>query len=83
MTLGADARVDLETVSGNADLLLGAPVSASFNLESFSGDLVNCFGPKPERNGFMPGQRLSFREGQGGAVVAFDSQSGDLRLCRR
>lgn len=83
LTLAPDARLDIETVSGDAEVMLGGPVSATFNLETFSGDLVSCFGPKPEESGFMPGQRLSFREGQGGAVVSFDTKSGDLRLCKK
>lgn len=83
MGLAPDARLDIETVSGDTEVLLAGPVSANFSLETFSGDIVNCFGPKPEDSGFMPGQRLSFREGQGGAVFNFDTKSGDLRLCKK
>jgi len=50
-------------------------------VQSFSGDIRNCFGPKPVEEQYGPGSRLNFRNGKGGAHVHIDTKSGDVALC--
>lgn len=80
--LARDARVDAETISGEVILDLKGPVNAEFELESFSGDIDNCFGPKPQsKSEHGPGSELRFKEGDGSARVRLRSLSGDINLC--
>jgi len=81
-TLASDARVEAESVSGNVRLRLGKPVNGQFDLETFSGSIDNCFGPKAERKSkYAPGRELRFTQGEGGARVSADTMSGDIELC--
>ncbi len=76
------ARVEMETVSGTIGLTMKPPVHAEFDLESFSGDIDNCFGQKArDKNRYGPGSELSFTQGNGGARVSISSLSGDITIC--
>jgi DUF4097 and DUF4098 domain-containing protein YvlB len=82
--LARDARVDAETISGEMILDFKKPVNAEFEIESFTGDIENCFGPKVEdRSEYGPGRELHFKEGSGSARVRAQSMSGDIHLCAR
>ena len=122
MISGTDGDVQLNTVSGDANLTLGtrharpsgervrrrqrerqrarcATASstptrsaatwlhlatvpdADIDVQSFSGDIHNCFGPKPVEEQYGPGSRLSFRSGKGGGRIHIDTKSGDVTLC--
>lgn len=81
---GGSAQLDAESVSGNIVLAFPTTVDAEFDIETFSGDIDNCFGPKPERKSrYAPGQQLRFTEGKGSARVRIDTMSGDIELCNR
>ncbi|MFO0453217.1 MAG: DUF4097 family beta strand repeat-containing protein [Pseudomonadota bacterium] len=83
-TLAQDARLEAESVSGDLALRFpGAPPAAEYEIESFSGDVDNCFGPRPTQEQYGPGVRLVFREGAGSARVRADTKSGDVTLCNR
>lgn len=78
------ARVEMETVSGTIGLTMKPPVHAEFDLESFSGDIKNCFGQQArDKNRYGPGSELSFTQGNGGARVSINSLSGDITICDR
>ena len=78
----SSARVEMETVSGTIDFKIKAPVNAEFDLDSFSGDIEACFGPKArDKNRYGPGSELSFTQGSGGARVSMNSLSGDITIC--
>ncbi|MGB5131110.1 MAG: DUF4097 family beta strand repeat-containing protein [Steroidobacteraceae bacterium] len=78
------ARVEMETVSGEIKLTMKSPVNAEFDLESFSGDIGNCFGKEArDKNRYGPGSELSFTQGSGGARVSINSLSGDINICDR
>ncbi len=78
------ARVEMETVSGAIKLTMKPPVNAEFDLESFSGDIGVCFGPKArDKNRYGPGSELNFSHGSGGARVSIETLSGDIRICDR
>ena len=78
------ARVEMETVSGTVGLTIKRPVNAEFDLESFSGDIDNCFGKEArDKNRYGPGSELSFTQGNGSARVSINSLSGDIKVCER
>ena len=80
-TLLPGARVEMETVSGSAELSIRGDRDGDYSLSTFSGDLDNCFGPEPERRRFSPGRSVKFREGSGDRDVHLSSMSGSIRLC--
>jgi hypothetical protein len=80
--LAPAGEIDMETVSGSLTLNLKPPVNADFDLESFSGDIEVCFGPKSRSaSKYTPGSELVFTHGEGGARVALESLSGEIRVC--
>lgn len=79
-----DGRFEGESVSGDFIVdFRGSPPPAEYNVETFSGSIVNCFGPKAQEEEFGPGARLTFREGAGTGRVDIDTKSGDVRICAR
>lgn len=82
--LAKDARVEFESVSGDVILKLGAEAGFAASAESFSGELSNCFGVKPEAvSKYGPGERMSLTRGEGSARVRIQTMSGDVRICDR
>jgi DUF4097 and DUF4098 domain-containing protein YvlB len=80
--LGADARIELQSTSGDVRVDLAGPVSADFDVSSFSGGIRNCFGPRPSRaSEYGPGTELRFSQGEGAARVRIRTMSGDVSLC--
>jgi FAD/FMN-containing dehydrogenase len=81
LTLRPDGQVEGQSVSGNVNLNFAAAPSAEIDVQSFSGDIKNCFGPKPVEQHYGPGSRLQFTNGEGHARVRIITKSGDIRLC--
>jgi len=79
--LTAQGWLEATTVSGDLRLHFAATPDADIDVQSFSGDISNCFGPKPVEEKYGPGSRLNFRSGKGGGRVHVDSKSGDVDLC--
>lgn len=77
------ATLEAESHSGEILLQLPANVSADFEIDSFSGDIDNAFGPSGSRRGFGPGKSVSFSTGDGDARVRVSTFSGDVRLVKR
>lgn len=78
------ARVEMGSVSGSVTLKIKPPVNADFDIESFSGDIENCFGPKSrDTSKYTPGSELNFTQGSGGARVEIETLSGEIRVCDR
>jgi DUF4097 and DUF4098 domain-containing protein YvlB len=78
------ARVEMGSVSGTVTLRIKPPVNADFDIESFSGDIENCFGQKArDTSKYTPGSELSFTQGKGGARVEIETLSGEISLCDR
>jgi hypothetical protein len=74
----------MESISGTVGLVIKPPVNAEFDIESFSGDIENCFGPKArDKSKYGPGSELRFRQGSGGARVSLQTLSGEVSLCDR
>lgn len=79
--LAAQGQLDATTVSGDLRLHFATAPDADIDIQSFSGSISNCFGPKPVEEKYGPGSRLNFRSGKGGGRVHVDSKSGDVDLC--
>jgi hypothetical protein len=78
------ARVEMGSVSGTVTLRIKPPVNADFDIESFSGDIENCFGQKArDTSKYTPGSELNFTLGNGGARVEIETLSGEISLCDR
>ena len=72
-----------ETVNGSVDIEFDGAVSGRFDIDTFNGDIDNCFGPKPERTSkYTPGLELSFQEGDGDARIKVSTLNGDVSICR-
>jgi DUF4097 and DUF4098 domain-containing protein YvlB len=82
MGLTPDAQVDGEAVSGNLKLNFHGAAAADFDVETHSGSIHNCFGPKPEEPRYGPGSRLMFKNGDSSARVHLVTHSGDVRVCK-
>jgi DUF4097 and DUF4098 domain-containing protein YvlB len=82
-TLG-NGRLSAETINGEVNIRLLGKVSARFEVETFNGDIRNCFGPKPVRTSeHMPGTELNFSEGKGEGWVTIKTLNGDVDLCNK
>jgi hypothetical protein len=81
LSLAAGGRIESESVSGNVTLKFAAMPAAEFDVQTFSGDIKNCFGPKPMQSRYGPGSRLQFMNGEGHGHVRINTKSGDARLC--
>jgi DUF4097 and DUF4098 domain-containing protein YvlB len=75
---------NIQSHSGDVELRLPGGVGADFEVTTFSGDILNDFGPDGSRTaGRGPGRELRFTAGAGGGTVAIKSFSGNVRLLRR
>jgi hypothetical protein len=78
------ARVETDSVSAVLTFKVKPPVNADFDIESFSGDIENCFGPKARSTSrYTPGSELNFTQGNGGARVELQTLSGEINICDR
>lgn len=77
--LASGAELEANSVSGSMEFTLKG--SGDYDIQSFSGPIDNCFGPKAERSGYGPGLHLTFRQGDGNARVRVRTQSGTIQLC--
>jgi hypothetical protein len=83
LALGPDTQLDGESVSGTIHLEFPNVPAAEFDVQSFSGGIDNCFGPKPTEAAYGPGSRLTFKSGDGHARVRIETKSGDVHLCAK
>lgn len=82
--LTANSRLHAEVHSGNVTLTLPADTSATWEVETFSGNVTNEFGPEPKRTSeYGPGKWLKFTTGSGDARITVDSFSGNVRFKKR
>ena len=80
-SLSPSGQFEATSVSGDIQVRFVALPDADVDIQTFSGDIRNCFGPKPVAEQYGPGNRLSFRNGKGGGHLHIDSKSGDVQLC--
>jgi len=81
--LRSGGKLSAEAVNGEVDLQFSGDVSGQFDVDTFNGDIDNCFGPKPRRTSkYAPGMELSFQEGNGNARVTVSTVNGDISICK-
>ncbi len=81
--LTPDGDLSVEAYSSSVVLSLPSTTTATFDIETQTGDIESDFGPEPQRlEGFMPGKVLEFSLGDGAADISVESFSGDVRLVR-
>ncbi len=77
------ARLDLESLNGDVELMFENDVNAEFDIETFNGDIDNCFGPSAVRTSkYAPGWELRFEEGDGSTRVRIETLNGTIEICR-
>jgi DUF4097 and DUF4098 domain-containing protein YvlB len=77
-----DARVDIETMSGDVHLYLPADISARLHATTFSGSIRSDFGTvKEEDHG--PGSSLDATVGGNDGRVTLETFSGDIEVRRQ
>ncbi len=82
--LAEDGRVAAEAINGAIRLNLRGKVDAEFDIESFNGEIKNCFGPKARRTSqYGPGTALRFEEGDGDARVRIKTLNGAIEVCKK
>jgi DUF4097 and DUF4098 domain-containing protein YvlB len=84
-SIESDARLDAIATSGDIDIDFVGSAAGDYRLETFSGELETCFGPRRDSNRdsrFGPGEALRFTEGSSGARIEVRTHSGDIRICR-
>jgi hypothetical protein len=79
-----NARLEAEAINGELTFNLRGTVNAEFDIETFNGDIENCFGPEPRRSReYGPGNELRFTQGKGGARVHIKTLNGGVTVCNR
>lgn len=82
--LAKGARVMIESINGDAILMFHGRVSAEIEIETFNGDIDNCFGPDARRTSkYAPGRELSFTAGDGNGEIRIKTLNGDVTLCKK
>lgn len=80
--LGDGGKLNAETVNGSVDIEFTDRVSGRYDIDTFNGDIRNCYGPKAVRTSkYTPGRELSFQEGDGNARVTVSTVNGDISIC--
>lgn len=81
--LNKGGRLSAESVNGDVEIRFSNDVSASFDLETFNGNIDVCFGPQPERTSrYAPGYELSFTHGGGDGRVSVETLNGGINICK-
>jgi hypothetical protein len=83
LAAAADAQIEGESVSGGVKLDFASAPAADYDIQTRSGDIDNCFGPKPTESRHGSGARLMFKTGDSSARVRISTLSGDVRLCAK
>lgn len=81
--MAENAQIEGESVSGALHFDFAKPPDASFDVQTISGDIDNCFGPKPMESKWGAGSRLSFKSMDGNGHVRIQTKSGDIAFCAK
>jgi DUF4097 and DUF4098 domain-containing protein YvlB len=79
--LAHDGEIEGESVTGKIRFGFASAPGADFDVQSFSGTIDNCFGPKPAQSEYGRGSKLIFKSGDGHGKVRIATKSGDIQLC--
>jgi DUF4097 and DUF4098 domain-containing protein YvlB len=79
-----DVRIDAESINGDLRFRLRGALDAEFDIETFNGEIDNCFGPKPHKTReYGPGNAVHFKEGNGDGRVRIKALNGTVEVCNR
>ena len=68
-------------VAKQVDFVSGK-LSAKFDVETFNGDIENCYGHEARRTSkYAPGYELSFTQGDGDGRIEIATLNGDIDIC--
>ncbi len=82
--LAADGRFEGQTINGNIKIELEDGSDLNVDIETFNGDIENCFGLKNERKSkYAPGKMLRFNRGAGNRNVRVKTMNGDVEICSK
>ncbi len=82
--LEAGGRYDLSVVNGEVDVMLDDDANLDVDVETFNGDIDNCFGEKSARKSeYGPGRFLRFSRGDADRTVRIRAFNGDVDICSR
>jgi DUF4097 and DUF4098 domain-containing protein YvlB len=80
--LAAGGRFESETISGDVDFQLAEGSNLDVEVETFNGDIKNCFDIESERKSeYGPGRLLRFSQGDGDRRVRVKTMNGDVAIC--
>jgi DUF4097 and DUF4098 domain-containing protein YvlB len=83
-SLTRDVRIEAEGVNGDLRFRFRGALDAEFDIETFNGDIDNCFGPKPHRTReHGPGNALRFKQGNGDGRIRIKALNGTVEICNR
>jgi DUF4097 and DUF4098 domain-containing protein YvlB len=83
-SLTRDVRIEAEGVNGDLRFRFRGALDAEFNIETFNGEIDNCFGPKPHRTReYGPGNTLRFKQGNGDGRIRIKTLNGAVEVCNR
>ena len=81
--LRKDGRLHVESINGRVNIDFVGDVSARFEIDTFNGNIDNCFGPQAKKTSrYAPGLELNFTEGAGEGRVVISTFNGDLTICK-
>lgn len=82
--LADDLRLDAESINGDLRFHLPRSLNAEFDIETFNGEIDNCFGPRPHKTReHGPGNAVRFKEGNGDGRVRLKALNGTVEVCNR
>ncbi len=80
--LAVGGRIDSETINGEITVNLTDGTDLEVDLETFNGDIENCFGEEVERRSrYGPGRLLRFSRGDADRTVRLKTLNGEIELC--
>ena len=83
-SLTRDVRVEAEGINGNLRFRFRGALDAEFDIQTFNGEIDNCFGPKPHRvSEYSPGNALRFKQGNGDGRIRIKALNGTVEICNR
>lgn len=82
--VASGGALDLQSHSGDVELVLPANVSADFEADTFSGEILSDFGGEVQRTSrYGPGREMRLVTGRDGGRVRIQTFSGTVKLRRR